>query len=45
MKDGLSQIILNVDYSDFRAYSDKSILGLYFSPFRYIYRNKFFSSL
>lgn len=45
MKDGLSQIILNVDYSDFRLIPINLFWGLYFSPFRYIYRNKFFSSL
>lgn len=45
MKDGLAQIIVNVDYSDFRLIPINLFWGLYFSPFRYIYRNKFFSSL
>ena len=45
MKDGISQVIVNVDYSDFRIIPINLFWGLYFSPFRYIYRNKFFSSL
>ena len=35
----------NLDYSDFRLIPINLFWGLYFSPFRYIYRNKFFSSL
>ena len=35
----------NTDYSDFRLIPINLFWGLYFSPFRYIYRNKFFSSL
>ena len=38
-------LIINVDYSDFRIIPINLFWGLYFSPFRYIYRNKFFSSL
>ena len=45
MKDGISQVIVNLDYSDFRLIPINLFWGLYFSPFRYIYRNKFFSSL
>ena len=45
MKDGISQVIVNLDYSDFRIIPINLFWGLYFSPFRYIYRNKFFSSL
>ena len=45
MKDGITQVIVNLDYSDFRLIPINLFWGLYFSPFRYIYRNKFFSSL
>ena len=39
------RLMVNVDYSDFRLIPINLFWGLYFSPFRYIYRNKFFSSL
>lgn len=39
------RLMINVDYSDFRIIPINLFWGLYFSPFRYIYRNKFFSSL
>lgn len=41
----LIRLIINLDYSDFRIIPINLFWGLYFSPFRYIYRNKFFSSL
>ena len=41
MTDGLSQIIINVDYSDFRVIPINSFFRLYLKPFKTVYRNKF----